>query len=106
MMGLTNETTQGSWMMVEKFAGFGFCKAHAATYAGHFLPHVLFENASSGGISRGDCAAQARASIMFSAYVEEAKRWGIEVLLPSVNHSRMEYTVELRRAEKKCCASA
>jgi error-prone DNA polymerase len=29
-----------------------------------------------------------------SAYVEEAKRWGIEVRLPSVNHSRMEYTAE------------
>jgi error-prone DNA polymerase len=27
-----------------------------------------------------------------SAYVEEAKRWGIAVQLPSVNHSRMEYT--------------
>jgi DNA polymerase III alpha subunit len=31
-----------------------------------------------------------------SAYVEEAKRWGIEVRLPSVNHSRMEYTAETR----------
>jgi DNA polymerase III alpha subunit len=29
-----------------------------------------------------------------SAYVEEAKRWGIAVRLPSVNHSRMEYTTE------------
>jgi len=29
-----------------------------------------------------------------SAYVEEAKRWGIEVRLPSVNRSRMEYTAE------------
>src|SRR5262249_33933365 len=26
--------------------------------------------------------------------VEEAKRWGIEVRLPSMNRSRMEYTVE------------
>jgi DNA polymerase III alpha subunit len=29
-----------------------------------------------------------------SAYVEEAKRWGIAVRLPSVNDSRMEYTAE------------
>ena len=29
-----------------------------------------------------------------SGYVEEAKRWGIAVRLPSVNRSRMEYTVE------------
>jgi DNA polymerase III alpha subunit len=29
-----------------------------------------------------------------SAYVEEAKRWGIAMRLPSVNYSRMEYTAE------------
>src|SRR5258708_29291892 len=33
MMGLTSEQREETWMMVEKFAGFGFCKAHAATYA-------------------------------------------------------------------------
>jgi len=36
-----------------------------------------------------------------SAYVEEAKRWGIEVRLPSVNHSRMEYTAEALRDGKR-----
>jgi len=33
MMGLTSQQREETWMMVEKFAGFGFCKAHAATYA-------------------------------------------------------------------------
>src|SRR4029077_11213752 len=33
MMGLTEVQREETWMMVEKFAGFGFCKAHAATYA-------------------------------------------------------------------------
>src|SRR6266849_5329829 len=33
MMGLTSQQREEAWMMVEKFAGFGFCKAHAATYA-------------------------------------------------------------------------
>jgi len=36
-----------------------------------------------------------------SAYVEEAKHWGIEIRLPSVNHSRMEYTVETRHDNQK-----
>src|SRR5260370_21481355 len=39
------------------------------------------------------CSAGAR-FYHVSAYVEEAKRWGIAVRLPSVNHSRMEYTAE------------
>src|SRR6267378_72609 len=33
MMALTEQQREETWMMVEKFAGFGFCKAHAATYA-------------------------------------------------------------------------
>src|SRR6267378_2360340 len=33
MMGMTKEERREAWIMVEKFAGFGFCKAHAATYA-------------------------------------------------------------------------
>jgi error-prone DNA polymerase len=36
-----------------------------------------------------------------SAYVEEAKRWGIAVRLPSVNHSRMEYTAETPGDEER-----
>ncbi|HXJ12802.1 MAG TPA: DNA polymerase III subunit alpha, partial [Candidatus Limnocylindrales bacterium] len=32
-MGLQGAEREETWMMVEKFAGFGFCKAHAATYA-------------------------------------------------------------------------
>src|SRR3989454_7261168 len=32
-MGLEGAQREQTWQMVEKFAGFGFCKAHAATYA-------------------------------------------------------------------------
>jgi error-prone DNA polymerase len=79
--------------MVEKFAGFGFCKAHAATYAdlsyriaylkAHYPAEFLAAMCSSGA-----------GFYHVSAYVEEAKRWGIEVRLPSVNHSHLEYTTE------------
>ncbi len=42
-IGLEGAQRDQTWLMVEKFAGFGFCKAHAATYAA--------------------CAARAQASI-------------------------------------------
>jgi DNA-directed DNA polymerase III PolC len=92
-LGLAGAAREDTWRMVEKFAGFGFCKAHAATYAdlsyrmawlkAHYPAEFLAAMCSSGA-----------GFYHVSAYVEEAKRWGIEVRLPSVNHSRCEYTTE------------
>jgi len=92
-MGLEGAEREQTWQMVEKFAGFGFCKAHAATYAdlsyriaylkAHYPAEFLAAMCSSGA-----------GFYHVSAYVEEAKRWGIEVRLPSVNHSRLEYITE------------
>ena len=97
--GLDASRREETWGMVEKFAGFGFCKAHAATYAeiswriawlkAHYPAEYLAAMCSAGA-----------GFYHVSAYVEEAKRWthdghsGIEVRLPSVNHSRLEYSVE------------
>jgi DNA polymerase III alpha subunit len=100
MMGLTTEQRQEAWMMVEKFAGFGFCKAHAATYADISYHMAYLKTHHPAEFLAAMCSAGA-GFYHVSAYVEEAKRWGIEVLLPSVNHSRMEYTVELRPNGKK-----
>ncbi len=92
-LGLSGEKLEDVWQMVEKFAGFGFCKAHAATYAdlayriaylkAHYPAEFLAAMCSSGA-----------GFYHVSAYVEEAKRWGIPVLLPSVNRSAAEYTAE------------
>jgi DNA-directed DNA polymerase III PolC len=92
-LGLEGAARDASWQMVEKFAGFGFCKAHAATYAdlsyrmawlkAHYPAEFLAAMCSSGA-----------GFYHVSAYVEEAKRLGIAVRLPSVNHSQVEYTTE------------
>lgn len=92
-MGLDERRREETWRMVEKFAGFGFCKAHAATYA-DLAYRIAFLKAH---YPAQFLAAMASADAGFyhvSAYVEEAKRLGIRVLLPSVNRSRFEYTVE------------
>ena len=99
MMGLTQKQRDETWMMVEKFAGFGFCKAHAATYADISYRMAYLKTHHPAEFLAAMCSAGA-GFYHVSAYVEEAKRWGIEVRLPSVNHSRMEYT-----AEAKCMAA-
>jgi len=93
MMGLTSKQREETWMMVEKFAGFGFCKAHAATYADISYRMAYLKTHHPAEFLAAMCSAGA-GFYHVSAYVEEAKRWGITVRLPSVNHSRMEYTAE------------
>jgi len=93
MMGLTEAQREETWMMVEKFAGFGFCKAHAATYADISYRMTYLKTHHTAEFLAAMCSAGA-GFYHVSAYVEEAKRWGIAVRLPSVNHSRMEYTAE------------
>jgi DNA polymerase-3 subunit alpha len=93
MMGLTSQQREETWMMVEKFAGFGFCKAHAATYADISYRMAYLKTHHTADFLAAMCSAGA-GFYHVSAYVEEAKRWGIAVRLPSVNHSRMEYTAE------------
>ena len=100
MMGLTTKQREETWMMVEKFAGFGFCKAHAATYADISYRMAYLKTHYPAEFLAAMCSAGA-GFYHVSAYVEEAKRWGIEVRLPSVNHSRMEYTAEAKYTEAK-----
>jgi len=100
MMGLTKHQREESWQMVEKFAGFGFCKAHAATYADVAYRMAYLKTHHPAEFLAAMCSAGA-GFYHVSAYVEEAKRWGIAVLLPSVNHSRMEYTAETSKNGKR-----
>src|SRR5882724_5866867 len=93
MMALTEQQREETWMMVEKFAGFGFCKAHAATYADISYRMAYLKTHHPAEFLAAMCSAGA-GFYHVSAYVEEAKRWDIAVRLPSVNHSRMEYTAE------------
>jgi DNA polymerase III subunit alpha len=100
MMGLTKIQRKETWMMVEKFGAFGFCKAHSATYADISYRMAYLKAHHTAEFLAAMCSAGA-GFYHVSAYIEEAKRWGIEVRLPSVNHSRMEYTVEASENDKK-----
>jgi DNA polymerase III subunit alpha len=98
-IGLAGAEREETWMMVEKFAGFGFCKAHAATYADISYRMAYLKTHHTAEFLAAMCSSGA-GFYHVSAYIEEAKRWGISVLLPSVNHSLMQYTA-LPRAETR-----
>jgi len=54
MMGLTSQQREETWMMVEKIRGVRFLQSACRDVCGHLLPHGVFEDALSGGISGGD----------------------------------------------------
>jgi DNA polymerase III alpha subunit len=92
-LGLEGAAREAAWQMVEKFAGFGFCKAHAATYADISYRMAYLKAHYPAAFLAAMCSSGA-GFYHVSAYVEEAKRLGIEVRLPSVNRSQVEYTAE------------
>jgi DNA polymerase III alpha subunit len=78
------------WRQIESFAGYSFCKAHSASFAllsfqvaylkVHFPAEFLACVLNNGG------GFYAKA-----VYIQEAKRFGINVLLPCINESEKEY---------------
>ena len=91
--GIPIETGERIWEMMAAFAGYGFPKAHAASYArigwrsawckeyfpAEFMAAVL---ANWGGYYSQ------------RVYLSEARRLGLKVRPPHVNHSRHQFTVQ------------
>src|SRR5882762_9412546 len=93
MMGLTSQQREETWMMVEKFAGFGFCKAHAATYADISYRMAYLKTHHTAEFLAAMCSAGA-GFYHVSTYVDNAENSGIAALLRAMDNSRIEYKPE------------
>ncbi len=79
------------WRQLSSFAGYAFCKAHSASYAvlsfqsawlkAHYPAEFMAAVMSNGG-----------GFYSVSAYLEEARRLGLRILLPDINHSADVFT--------------
>ena len=82
--GVSHETAASVFEMMAKFASFGFCKAHAATYAvlsyrGSFLKaHHPIEYMAA---MLNNFAGYYHAHV----YAEEARRWGAKLMPPTID---------------------
>ena len=91
MRGIDEAAAVAVWNMILSFAGYSFCKPHSASYA-----LVSFKSAWL----RAHHPAEFMAAVISNgggyystfAYISEARRMGLAVLLPDVNASRREYT--------------
>jgi len=92
--GYSRRLVEEVWRVLEAFASFGFCKAHAAAFAlptyqsawlkTHYPAHFL------AGVLTHDPGMYPKRLIL-----DDARQFGIAVLGLDVNHSEKDYTVEL-----------
>jgi error-prone DNA polymerase len=88
--GVPRDVVDEVWEMILSFSGYSFCKPHSASYA-----LVSYKSA----YLRAHYPAEFIAAVLTNqggyyspfAYVSEARRMGLQVLLPDVNESRKEY---------------
>ena len=92
--GVDEKKSSGIFDLVQKFAGYGFNKSHAAAYAyiayqtawlkANYAPEFL---AASMSLDRAN-------TDKLSVFLKEARRTGVEVLPPHVNHSQADFSVK------------
>ena len=88
--GVPREVVDEVWEMILSFSGYSFCKPHSASYA-----LVSYKSC----YLRAHYPAEFIAAVLSNqggyyspfAYVSEARRMGLQVLLPDVNESRKAY---------------
>ena len=91
--GVEREVAEEIWRQIESFAGYSFCKAHSASYA-----QVSFQSAWL----KTHYPAAFMASVLANgggyypafAYVEEARRMGLDIRLPDINASAATWSAE------------
>ena len=100
--GVGEETAAKVWDMILSFSGYSFCKPHSASYA-----MVSFQSC----YLKAHYPAEFMAAVISNqggyyspfAYVSEARRMGLRVLLPDVNASEKAYAGFSRGASEESC---
>ncbi len=88
---IDGKVCQQIWNMIMSFSGYSFCKPHSASYA-----LVSFKSA----FLRAHYPAEFMAAVISNqggyystfAYISEARRMGLKVLMPDINSSQKHYS--------------
>jgi DNA polymerase III alpha subunit len=103
--GARRETAEEIWKLIQNFAGYSYCKAHAVTYgaisyqAAYLKAHYPAEFL---------CAVMANHGGFYETreYLEEARRWGVRILPPDVNLSGVEHRASARESYSSSSSSS
>ncbi|HEU5180264.1 MAG TPA: DNA polymerase III subunit alpha [Candidatus Polarisedimenticolia bacterium] len=89
--GVGEETAAKVWDMILSFSGYSFCKPHSASYAMVSFQSCYLKAHYPAEFMAGVISNQGGYYSTF-AYISEARRMGLRVLLPDVNASEKAYT--------------
>ncbi len=91
--GMKKDAVQKLWEQIETFAAYGFNKAHAASYGNLAYKTAYMKANFPVDYMSAVLTADAGDVEKISEVVAECKRMGIEVLPPSINESKGNFTV-------------
>ncbi|MBN1458090.1 MAG: DNA polymerase III subunit alpha [Armatimonadetes bacterium] len=92
--GVTRGVADEIWSQMAEFAGYGFNKAHAASYAINAYQTAYLKTHYPAEFMAAQLTSIMDDKDKVAAYVQEARRMGIEVLPPDVNAGEAGFTVE------------
>lgn len=92
--GYTKAIAERVWGYIERFAGYGFNKAHSASYAMIAYQTAYMKTHYPVEFMAALLTAEASNTEKVSMSIEESRRMGIVVLPPNVNHSESGFTLE------------
>src|SRR3989344_3138827 len=99
--GMSKKEAEALWELFEPFQGYGFNKAHAASY-GMVAYQTAFMKANyPAEYMTAVLTAESGDVEEVSRIIEECKRMGFEVLPPDVNESNSDFTVVVKENEKE-----
>jgi len=89
--GLGTEVLEALWTQIRSFAGYAFCKAHSASFA-QLSYQVAYLKAHHPAEFFAALVNNQGGFYGTAAYLEEARRWGLDLLPPDVNRSEEDFS--------------
>ncbi len=88
--GLSLEQAVELWTRVSSFTGFSFCKSHSASYA-QLSFRCAFLKAHYPAQFLSAVISNSHGFYSRDVYINEARRWGLNILALHINHSDIKY---------------
>ncbi len=91
--GVSEKTATEIFDLMEKFAGYGFNKSHAAAYSYVAWQTAYMKAHHTAAFFAGNLCLVMDQAEKTRALIEDAREMGIEILMPDINESEWYYTV-------------
>ncbi len=89
---ISQEKAEALWQLFDPFKGYGFNKAHAASYGLVAYQTAYLKTHYTAEFMTAVMTAESQNTDKLVEAIHECKRLGVKVLPPDVNHSRPDFT--------------